>query len=104
MDLSNNNTQAVNAPSPSNSPPPKIEPDMRPVADVASSKSDPTPDIPLPIPASTSQTGLIGAAALKQTDASPRLDASGVSAAERTLKPYGITMLPEKIDYSNQGQ
>ncbi len=98
MDMNSNNAAAAVGLQPAQPPAPQIEPDQRPVADVAKAKSDPTPDIPLPIPASTSQSGLVSAASLKPTDAAPKLDASGVSAAERTLKPYGITMLPEKQD------
>lgn len=98
MDLSTNSAPPTVATQSAPQGAPDIEPDQRPVADVTKAKSDPTPDIPLPIPATTSQSGLIGAAALKPTDASPKLDSSGVSAAERTLKPYGVTMLPEKSD------
>ena len=47
-------------------------------------------------------SGLVSKAALSDNDAAPKLDASGVSAAERMLKPYGINMLPEKQDAPKQ--
>ena len=74
--------------------PPAPEADGRAVADVAASKHDATPEVPLPVPATGAQSGLVSQAALKDTDAAPKLDTSGTSAAERTLKPYGVTMLP----------
>ena len=98
MDIATNGMPPVTVTPHMSNGPPEIEPDQRPVADVAKIKSDPTPEIPLPIPSHLSQTGLIGAAALKQVDAAPKLDSYGVSAAERSLKPYGIAMLPEKPD------
>ena len=54
------------------------------------------------MPASPSQTGLVSKAALPDKEAAPKLDTSGVSAAERMLKPYGINMLPEKQDAPKQ--
>ncbi|MEL6958676.1 MAG: hypothetical protein AAGL89_06955 [Pseudomonadota bacterium] len=85
-------TQAV-----SPSPPPPT-PDGRATADAAATKSNPRPDVPTPTPSDASQTGLVTRAALSEKDAAPKLDTSGVSAAERTLKPYGITMLPDTGD------
>ena len=98
MDITTNATPPMTVTPQTPNGPPEIEPDQRPVADVAKIKSDPTPEIPLPIPSHLGQTGLIGAAALKQVDAAPKLDSYGASAAERSLKPYGIAMLPEKPD------
>jgi len=95
MDVPNISPTAMGAPQAQQSAPPPPEADGRAVADVAASKTDATPEVPLPIPANGSQSGLVSAAALKETDASPKLDASGTSAAERTLKPYGVTMLPD---------
>jgi len=82
--------------------PPPPEPDGRAVADVAASKKDPTPEAPLPAPVTGSQSGLISKVALSEKDASPKLGASGISEAERLLKPYGINMLPEKTDPTKQ--
>ena len=78
--------------------PATIEADGRAVADVAASKRDATPEVPLPVPATGSQDGLVSAAALKDTDAAPKLDASSSSSAERTLKPYGVAMLPHSAE------
>lgn len=81
-------------------PAPAVEPDGRASADAAAVKKDPIPDVPMPIPASPTQSGLVSEAALSKADAAPKLDASGVSSAERTLKPYGISMLPDRSDDS----
>lgn len=102
MDLSSNSAPLVAASQPAPTPAPQIEPDQRPVADVAKAKSDPTPEIPMPIPSNFGQSGLVGAAVLNKVDAAPKLDSSGVSAIERTLKPYGVSMLPEKTDTTPQ--
>lgn len=40
--------------------------------------------------------------ALGDSEAALKLDTSGVSAAQRTLKPYGINILPEKQHTPNQ--
>ena len=42
------------------------------------------------------QTALVGKAALSDKDASPKPDTAGTSDVQRMLKPYGISMLPEK--------
>lgn len=81
-------------------PPPK--PDGRAVADAAATKDARQPDVPMPIPATPAQTGLVSAAALKADTAPAKVDASDVSQAERTLKPYGINMLPDGPDKSHQ--
>ena len=98
MDFQNPSAAVSVKPQMTIAPAPVVGPDGRAVADVAASKKDATPEIPLPAPPSPSQTGLVSQAALKNTDAAPKLDASGTSAAERTLKPYGINMLPESQD------
>lgn len=82
--------------------PPPAQHDGRAVADAAASKTNPRPDVPMPVPASPSQTGLVSKAAIPEKEAAPKLDVAGVSAAERTLKPYGINMLPEKTDAAKQ--
>lgn len=78
-------------------PAPQVQPDTRPTADAAALARDATPDLPLPVPPIPSQQALIGQAALRGIgpDARARPDAP-VAEAERTLKPYGIAMLPER--------
>lgn len=78
--------------------PPPAQRDGRASADAVASTQNPRPDVPLPIPASPSQTGLVSKAALSDKEAAPVLDATGTSAVQRTLQPYGISMLPEKQD------
>ena len=66
------------------------KPDMRPTADAAALAQNATPDIPLPVPAS-----LAPVAAVNQSRLSEVTRASDpVAPVERTLKPYGVTMLP----------
>ena len=48
---------------------------------------DPQPDIPLPIPASMGSVGAVNQSRLNTTE-------NGVSPVKRTLKPYGVNMLP----------
>ena len=101
MEINETAHRAMAAPMQAEAPPPATQ-DGRPSADVAAKTSNPHPEVPLPIPASPSQSGLVSKAALSDNDAAPKLDASGVSAAERMLKPYGINMLPEKQDAPKQ--
>ena len=101
MELTNTHVQAGFAPVQQAAPPP-VEQDGRVTADAVASIKDPHPEVPLPIPASPLQTGLISKAALSDKEAAPKLDTTGVSAAERMLKPYGINMLPEKQDAPKQ--
>lgn len=82
--------------------PPPAQPDGRASADVAASIKDPTPEVPLPFPASPSQTGLVSKASIASKDEATKADAPGPSSAERMLKPYGINMLPEKQDAAAQ--
>lgn len=72
--------------------------DGRASADAVASKTDPRPDIPMPAAPSPSQTGLVSKATLKEEDAGPKPENSGISEAQRMLKPYGINMLPEEQD------
>lgn len=102
MDLNANPMAALAIPQPSEAAPPPAQSDGRAVADVAASKSDPRPDLPMPMPPSPSQTGLVSQSALSKTDEAPKLGPSAVSPAERTLKPYGINMLPETNDNPEQ--
>lgn len=76
-------------------PPPAIA-DQRPTADAAAIATDKTPETPLPVPPSPHQQALVGQAMMQtdKSDGKARPDAP-VTAAERTLKPYGISMLPD---------
>jgi hypothetical protein len=76
--------------------PPPAQSDGRASADAAAVKIDPRPEVPLPMPPTQTQTALIGKAALSDKDASPKPDTAGTSDVQRMLKPYGISMLPEK--------
>lgn len=84
------------------SAPPPAEQDGRASADAVATVKNPRPEVPLPMPASPSQTGLVSKASMSDKEAAPKLDTSGVSSAERMLKPYGINMLPEKHDAAKQ--
>jgi len=92
--------QAAASTTPQSAPPPP-QADGRAPADAKAISNDPSPEVPLPIPASPSQTGLVSKASLSD-DAKPKFDETGVSAVQRTLKPYGISMLPEKFDAPQQ--
>ncbi len=83
--------------------PPPAQPDGRASADAAASTKTPRPEVPLPIPASLSQTALVSKASLPDKEAAPKLDTTGTSAVQRTLQPYGISMLPEKHDAPVEG-
>jgi hypothetical protein len=84
------------------SAPPPVVSDGRAPADASAITKDPTPEVPLPVPASPSQTGLVRKAALADRDSASNLETTGVSAVQRTLKPYCINMLPEKHDGPKQ--
>lgn len=87
---------------PASQPAPRHVADMRPSADAAASARKTIPDLPvaMPSPPATSQTAEVSRSMLR--DASPvELDGpariSAVSMVERTLKPYGISMLPKTV-------
>ena len=79
--------------------PPPSQPDGRASADVAATVKDPHPEVPLPMPASPSQTGLVSKASISEEPETPPF---GTSEIQRTLKPYGISMLPERHDAPKQ--
>ncbi|AGI66970.1 hypothetical protein OAN307_c12760 [Octadecabacter antarcticus 307] len=89
------------APAQQPAPPPAM-PDGRAPADASATTKDPSPEVPLPVSASPTQSGFVSKAALGNSDAALKLDTSGVSPAQRTLKPYGINILPEKQDTPKQ--
>ena len=76
--------------------PPPAQADRRASANAAAVEIDPRPEVPLPMPPTQTQTALVGKAALSDKDASPKPDTAGTSDVQRMLKPYGISMLPEK--------
>ncbi|WP_281984198.1 hypothetical protein [Thalassorhabdomicrobium marinisediminis] len=103
MDMNNTLSQVTPvAPLPQTAAPPPATPDGRPVADASALSRDPTPEVPMPIPASPSQTALVSKAALPEKESPPGAETSGPSSAARVLKPYGISMLPEKGDAPKQ--
>ncbi|WP_377504457.1 hypothetical protein [Octadecabacter sp. R77987] len=71
---------------------PRHVPDQRAVADAAATRSDPRPEIALPIPPDNGQR-----AAVSQSMMAPETGARAVSVqpVERVLKPYGVTILPQ---------
>ena len=82
-------------------PAPRSVPDMRPAADAAAIRRDTKPALAvaaeLPSPPSTSQIGavnrsMISGATATEPGANSQMPA--VQQVERTLKPYGISMLP----------
>lgn len=90
MEISN--VQAVPA---ATQPPPPPVADVRPTADAAAINKDATPYVPLPV--TPTQVGHISSAAMstsKETDV--KLGDTGLLPVERTLKPYGVTMLPNR--------
>jgi hypothetical protein len=101
MELQNTPIQA-STPAAQNTTPPPAQSDGRASADASASTKDPRPEIPMPVPASPSQTGLVSKAAMSDKETAPKLDASGTSDVQRMLKPYGISMLPEKHDAPKQ--
>lgn len=69
--------------------------DTRPTADTAAIPRDSTPNTALPIPPSVTQQGLVGQLMIKSPEDAARTASDGpVQQIERTLKPYGIAMLP----------
>ncbi len=75
---------------------PPARPDQRPAADAAALARAPRPDVPLPIPPSNGQIAAISQSLMPtRPDARDDGDRGEVSAIQRTLKPYGISMLPQ---------
>ena len=71
---------------------PQPQPDLRPTADAAAVARDPSPEIPLP--PSLSQQGVVSAGMLRGPSQTSEIKA--VEEVGRTLKPYGISMLPSE--------
>ena len=72
-------------------PTPPMMPDVRPTADVAATVRDPRPEVPLPIPPGNASSGIAASAALAKSK-----EVTPVQGPARTLKPYGVTMLPDE--------
>lgn len=84
-------------------PAPKMVADMRPSADAAASVRKTRPDLPVAMPSPPATSQLAAVSCSMMGDASPvELDRnariSAVTAVERTLKPYGISMLPQSAE------
>ncbi len=73
------------------------QPDLRPVADAAALARDAQPSIPLPVPASTAPVASVNQSRISPVE-QPDI---AVKEVERTLKPYGVTMLPHGPDGGN---
>lgn len=70
---------------------PTPQPDLRPTADAAALARDASPDVPLP--PSLSQQAVVSAGMMRDARTEP--DAvKKVEKVDRTLKPFGISMLP----------
>lgn len=71
---------------------PRHVPDQRAVADAAATRTDPSPEITLPIPPDNGQRGAVSQAMMPvETGARTAL----MQPVERVLKPYGVTILPQ---------
>lgn len=81
-------------------PLPPLAVDHRPAADAAATARDPRPDLPLPLPPGA---GLAGIAVAATLGAEGARRVTVVMPAERTLKPYGIAMLPEEASRGTPG-
>jgi len=82
-------------------PAPRPVPDMRPTADAAATRRDTKPALAiaaaLPSPPSTSQIGAVNRSMISgatATEPGATSQMPTVQQVERTLKPYGISMLP----------
>ncbi len=84
---------AARSPAISSAPPPPIA-DGRPTADAAALAKDHAPYVPLPM--APTQSALVSKAALLSALEPVKPAETGLSAAERTLKPYGVSMLPDR--------
>lgn len=78
-------------------PDPAVQ-DLRPSADAAASTRDATPELPLPIPPTAMLQGAVSRSLTAPDEAGRARPDAPVKEAERTLKPYGVTMLPHHED------
>jgi hypothetical protein len=87
-------------------PAPKIVPDMRPAADAAATVRITKPELPLgnPTPPANSQVAAVSRSMLgsgKGLELETGSPIAPVTEVERTLKPYGISMLPQSLEQAN---
>ncbi|KPP91981.1 MAG: hypothetical protein HLUCCA08_06600 [Rhodobacteraceae bacterium HLUCCA08] len=72
-------------------------PDLRPTADAAAMVRDNIPNLPLPIPPTSDLQGAVSRSmAMAPDEAGKARPDAPVKEPERTLKPYGVTMLPHQ--------
>lgn len=94
--------------------------DLRPAADAAAAARDPRPEVPVPaVPPAAAATPAVPSGALVSstlvaavsrsmlidlaTDGGLPRGADGASPAERTLKPYGVVLLPRTAAAEDEG-
>ena len=87
-------------------PAPKVVTDMRPTADAAATVRITKPELPVanPTPPATSQVGAVSRSMLgsgKGLELNGDNPIAPVTEVERTLKPYGISMLPQSLEQAN---
>ena len=87
-------------------PAPRVIPDMRPSADAAATVRIRKPELPVavPTPPATSQVAAVSRSMLgsgKGLELETGSLIAPVTEVERTLKPYGISMLPQSLDQAN---
>ncbi|KAA9005636.1 hypothetical protein [Histidinibacterium aquaticum] len=81
---------------------PSFVADARPTADTAALVRDPQPDLPLPLPPGQGQHAATLRASLVVTTPEEARGTEGarrhsaIDPMQRTLKPYGVTMLPDE--------
>ena len=86
---------------PATMPAPKLVADMRPAADAAATARITKPELPLamPTPPATSQVAEVSRSMLRSgVDADSSTRIAPVTTLDRTLKPYGISMLPKSTE------
>jgi hypothetical protein len=85
---------------------PRHIPDLRPTADAAALARAPKPELPAPLmhgpplPPATSLAGAVGRSMIGAVNEAGKSAGGGTDATWmiRTLKPYGINMLPSRDD------
>jgi len=91
---------SLSAPTPVGSAAPNYVADLRPSADIAALARDPRPEIPMALPASTAQAAIVNRNLLDTPQKGSELARTSVTppieALARTLKPYGVSMLPNR--------
>ena len=101
MDLSSSMVAA-----PVSVPAPRVIPDMRPTADAAATVRITKPELPVavPTPPANSQIAAVSRSMLgagKGLELETGSAIAPVTSVERTLKPYGISMLPQSLEQAD---